>query len=108
MIRHIVILNFHKNKHKDYLSLMEKTRPFVEKIPGILSYRIFFNESKYVAENIDSIGVEILFENNKSLEGFMAHPNHEKANQIFWDFLADPPFMTLTHSFEKKIKNQTQ
>ncbi len=102
MIRHIIILNFVKEGHKDYLKLMEKTRPYVETIPGILSYQIFFNKSSYVAENIISIGLEIQFKDKEALDGFMVHPNHEQANKIFWEYLADPPFMVLTHLIDKK------
>jgi len=44
-----------------------------------------------------SIGIEILFEDEKALEIFMSHPKHYKANEIFEKHLADPPFMVLTH-----------
>lgn len=97
MIRHIIIICFQKNLHKDYLSLLEQTRPLVNEIPGIISYQIFPNESKYVPENVYSVGVEIIFEDSKALEVFMNHPKHYEANALFEKYLADPPYMVLTH-----------
>ena len=97
MIRHIVIINFKKSLHEDYPGLLEKTRPFLEHIPGIVSYKIFPNKSKYVPENVYGIAVEIIFENKAALDGFMEHPKHTEANAIFEAYLADPPFMVLTH-----------
>jgi quinol monooxygenase YgiN len=96
MLRHIVILHFKKGQ-MDYLNLMEKTRPLVKQIPGIISYHLYPNESKYVPENVISIGVEILFEDKKALDVFMHHPKHFEANAIFEKYLADPPYMVLTH-----------
>jgi len=96
MIRHIVILHFKKSS-LNYLELVETTRPFLKQIPGIISFHLYPNESKYVPENVSSIGVEIIFKDKKALEIFMKHPNHFKANAIFEKYLADPPFMVLTH-----------
>jgi len=97
MIRHIVILHFQKDLHKDYLTLLEKTRPFLDKMPGITKYEIYPNDSKYVPKNVYSVGVEIIFENKTALEGFMKNPKHYEANAIFEKYLADPPYMVLTH-----------
>ncbi len=97
MIRHIVIINFKKGLHKDYPALLEQTRPFLDHIPGIVSYKIFPNTSKYVPENVYGIAVEIVFEDKLALDGFMVHPKHVEANAIFEEYLADPPFMVLTH-----------
>lgn len=99
MIRHIVILHFKKSS-LDYLALLEKTRPLVAQIPGIVSYKLYPNESKYVPENVTSIGVEILFKDRKALKVFMEHPKHFEANAIFEKYLADPPYMVLTHQIE--------
>lgn len=99
MIRHIVILNFRKC-NMDYLALLEKTRPILQKIPGILSYNLFPNESKYVPENVISIGVEIIFRDKNALEIFMNHPQHFEANSIFENYLADPPYMVLTYEIK--------
>ncbi len=96
MIRHIVIIHFKKNS-LDYLALMEKTRPFVSQIDGVISYQLFQNTSTYVPENVISIGVEILFKDKHALDVFMTHPKHYDANAIFEKFMADPPFMVLTH-----------
>ena len=96
MIRHIVILQF-KNNGRDYLSLMEQTRPLVQAIPGVVSYEIFENQSRYVPKHKCSIGVEIKFLNQAALDVFMAHPNHYAANAMFEQYLEDPPFMALTH-----------
>ena len=48
-------------------------------------------------ENVLSIGVEILFEDQIALEVFMKHPKHYEANALFEKYLADPPYMVLTH-----------
>lgn len=95
MIRHIVILLFQKNEPKDYFELLEKTKPLITQIPGVLSYKIFHNKSHYIPEDTYSIGVEILFESDKALEVFMTHPNHYEANKLFEDYLSD--YMVLTH-----------
>ena len=105
MIRHIVILHFQKSFNKDYLSLLEKTKPLVNGIPGIVSYEIYPNDSKYVPESICSIGVEIIFEDKTALEGFMKHPKHYEANAIFEKYLADPPYMVLTHEIPALERN---
>ena len=97
MIRHIVILHFQKKFNKDYLSLLEKTRPLLVGIPGLISFQIFPNSSKYVPEEIFSIGVEIIFEDKDALNVFMNHPKHYEANAIFEKYLADPSYMVLTH-----------
>lgn len=81
----------------DYMALLEKTRPLLKEIPGIVQYSLYANESKYVPGNVISIGVEILFENKHALEIFMNHPKHFEANAIFEKYLADPPYMVLTH-----------
>jgi len=96
MIRHIVILHFTKSS-QDYLALLEKTRPFVAQIPGIMSYQLFRNDSKYVPENVSSIGVEIHFKDKHALDVFMNHPKHFEANAVFEKYLANPAFMVLTH-----------
>lgn len=96
MIRHIVILHFKKSAI-DYLALLEKTRPFLNQIPGIISYHLYQNDSKYVPENITSVGVEIIFKDKYALDVFMSHPKHFEANAIFEKYLADPPYMVLTH-----------
>ncbi len=97
MIRHIVILNFKKNLHEDYYSLLCSTKSLILEIPGIIKYEIFKNESKYTPADIYSLGVEILFEDRAALNVFMAHPKHYEANIIFEKYLADPPYMVLTH-----------
>lgn len=97
MIRHIVILHFKKSS-LDYFALLEKTKPFLREIPGIISYKIYPNDSRYVPKDIISAGVEILFENKNPFEIFMEHPKHYEANAIFEQHLADPPYMVLTHS----------
>ena len=96
MIRHIVILHFIKSS-LDYLELLEKTRPLLNQIPGIVSFRLYPNESKYVPQNVSSVGVEILFQDRSSLDVFMNHPKHLEANALFEKYLADPPYMVLTH-----------
>ena len=97
MIRHIVILHFQKKFNKDYHSLLEKTKPLLDKIPGIVKYKIYPNDSKYVPESVYSVGVEIIFEDKIALEGFMKHSKHYETNAIFEKYLADPPYMVLTH-----------
>jgi heme-degrading monooxygenase HmoA len=96
MIRHIVIINFKKN-NRDYLALLEKTRPILADIKGLLSYKLYKNESSYTPKNVISIGVEILFEDHKAYDLFMKHPKHYEANKIFEQYLAEPPYMVLTH-----------
>ena len=81
MIRHIVILHF-KKSDADYLALLEKTRPFLNQIPGIISYNLYKNNSRYVPKNIVSVGVEIIFKDNRALDVFMNHPKHFEANAI--------------------------
>lgn len=100
MIRHIVILHFKKTS-QNYLDLLEKTRPLVKQIPGIISYKLYPNDSKYVPENVTSIGIEILFEDRHALDVFMKHPKHFEANALFEKHLADPPYMVLTHEISK-------
>ncbi len=97
MIRHIIILHFQKDLHEDYLSLLEQTRPMLDQIPGITSFQVFRNESRYVPEDIQSVGVEMFFADEAALDVFMKHPKHHEANSIFEKYLADPPFMVLTH-----------
>jgi len=79
VIRHIVILNFKKNDRLDYLTLLESTRPVVAQIQGIVKYNIYRNESQYTPPHIESLGVEIIFENHHALETFMTHPKHHEA-----------------------------
>lgn len=43
------------------------------------------------------MGVEFLFENSVALDAFMDDPKHYEANAIFERYLADPPYMALTH-----------
>ena len=97
MIRHIVIIQFKKDLHPNYSELMEKTRPFLAQIPGIVDYKIYPNCSKYVPKDIFSLGVQIYFENQKAMDIFMEHPKHYEANALFEKYLADPPYMVLTH-----------
>lgn len=101
MIRHIVILNFKKNLNQDFLKLLKNTKPIILEIPGIISYDVYENKSKYTPENVISFGVEIIFKNKEALEVFMKHPKHYEANNIFEKYLADPDYMVLTH----EIKN---
>lgn len=96
MIRHIVIIHFKKSS-LDYLALLEKTRPLISEIPGVISYQLFRNESTYVPEDVSSIGAEIHFKDKHALDVFMKHTNHFKANAMFEKYLADPPYMVLTH-----------
>ncbi len=81
----------------DFQGLLEKTRPLVEQIPGIVKFSIYNNESKYVPNDVFSLGIEILFKDKNSLNTFMHHPKHFEANAIFEKYLADPPYMVLTH-----------
>ena len=100
-IRHIVILNFKKSHQQNYVALLETTKPLILQIPGIISYDIYENESRYTPDNIISLGVEIIFKNQDALEIFMDHPKHYEANKLFENYLADPAYMVLTH----KLKN---
>ena len=77
--------------------LRELTRSLIMEIPGVRDYDVFRNDSKYVPENISGFGVEIIFENQKALDVFMEHPKHFEANALFEKYLADPPYMVLTH-----------
>jgi len=97
VIRHIVILQFEKRHGRDFKQLLEKTRPYLEQIPGIIKFSIYQNDSKYVPEEICSFGVEILFRDKNALELFMQHPKHFEANAIFEQYLAVPPYMVLSH-----------
>lgn len=81
----------------DYLALLEKTRPLLKQIPGIISFHIYPNDSRYVPENVSSIGVEIHFKDRNALDVFLDHPKHFEANAIFEKYLADPPYMVWTH-----------
>lgn len=96
MIRHIVILHF-KKQNIDYLALLEKTRPIIKMIPGIISYHLYRNESTYTPDDVISIGIEIIFKDRDALDVFMKHPKHYEANALFEHYLADIPFMVLTH-----------
>ncbi len=98
MIRHIVILQFNKKEDKDYFSLLKQTVSLVKQIPGVVSYEIFENESEYVSKELISFGVEIKFKDQEALDIFMSHPKHYEANRIFEEYLADPPYLVLTHS----------
>ena len=104
MIRHIVIVNYLKKFGVDGRELLESTRPFINEIPGIVNYKLFSNKSKYVPDGVQSVGVEIVFEDEDSLEEFMNHPKHYEANALFENYLADPPYMVLTHEIEKERK----
>lgn len=95
-IRHIVILNFRKNDQIDYIQLMGKTRPLIENMNGVTEYSIYKNESKHTPDNIFSVGVQIDFEDKKSLDSFM---ETLEANALFEKHLANPPFSVLTHHF---------
>ena len=81
----------------EYSSILWQTRALIIEIPGIREYDIFRNDSKYVPEQISGFGVEIIFENQKALDIFMKHPKHFVANALFEKYLADPPYMVLTH-----------
>jgi hypothetical protein len=98
MIRHIVILHFKKDLHSDYYALMCGTKSMILQIPGVISYEIFENESKYTPHDVLSLGVEIIFEDESALDTFMEHPKHYDANALFEKYLADPGYMVLTHS----------
>lgn len=97
MIRHIVILHFKKSYNKNYFTLLESTKSLISKIPGIISYHVYENESQYTPADIQSLGVEIIFKDAAALENFMNHPKHYEANAIFEEYLADPGYMVLTH-----------
>ena len=97
MIRHIVILYFQKNPQKDFLGLLEKTKPIVNQIPGVLKFEIFPNINKYVPSHLSSFCFEIIFANKRALENFMIDPRHDEAEAIFEEYLADPPYVFLTH-----------
>jgi hypothetical protein len=96
-IRHIVILNFKKGVHQDYTELLNSTKPLILQIPGIISYKIYLNESHYTPEDVISFGVELIFKDQEALNIFMEHPLHYEANAIFEKYLADPAYMVLTH-----------
>jgi hypothetical protein len=96
MIRHIVILHFKKSS-LNYLALLEQTRPILNQIPGLISLQLYPNNSNYVPKNISSVGVELHFKDKKAFDVFMNHPKHLEANAIFEKYLADPPYMVLTH-----------
>ena len=98
MIKHIVIINFNKDVSKDYLIIMEDTRKYIDQIPGITSYKIMANESQYTAQDVTSVGVEIIFQDQAAFNVFMEHPKHQEANKTFEKYLADPPFSVLTHN----------
>lgn len=100
LIRHIVIVQFKKGMHENYLDLMEQTRPLLQAIPGLVSVDFFENESKYTPSENESIGVEILFDDRKALEEFMQNPKHFEANAVFEKYLASPPYMVLTHGLQ--------
>ena len=76
---------------------METTRPLINQIPGIISYNLYRNESKYTPLNTVSLGVEILFKDKQALDVFMTHPKHFEANALFEKYLSDPGYMVLTH-----------
>ena len=97
MIRHIVILHFKKELHNDYYGLLCQTKPKILEIPGIVSYKIFENESKYTPDDVFSLGVEIIFKDEKALNTFMDHPKHYDANALFEKYLSDPGYMVLTY-----------
>jgi Stress responsive A/B Barrel Domain len=97
MIRHLVILHFRKDLHADYPALLERTKPMLEQIPGIVSFQIFPNDSRYIPKDVYSLGIEIMFEDRAALDCFMNHPKHYEANATFERYLADPPYMVLTH-----------
>ena len=101
MIRHIVIISFWKKFQLDFVDLVEGSRPYIQDISGLLYYEVFANESDYVPKDIVSVGVEIHFKDTEALKCFMEHPKHSEANARFEMYLADPPFMVLTHTIEK-------
>jgi hypothetical protein len=105
VIRHVVIVQFRKIEGVDYKQILEKTRELVTEIPGVMSYQIHPNMSHYVPKEIESWGVEILFENEEALKTFMSHSKHFEANALFENYLADPPYLVLTHqaSFSPKL-----
>lgn len=105
MIRHIVILHFKADSQKNYDSLLEDTKPLIFKIPGVISYEIFKNESKYTPNGVYSLGVEINFKDEEALNVFMEHPNHYKANAMFEEFLSDPGYMVLTHKLPDALNS---
>lgn len=96
-IRHIVILNFKNECEVNYIDLMESTRSLIENMPGVIKYAIYENESRYTPEHVISIGIQIDFENDEALQNFMENPSYYEVNATFEKYLADPPFMVLTH-----------
>ena len=103
MIRHIVILQFRKDSSKNYLAIIEDARPYLNQIPGIINFSVFKNESKYVPEDVYSVGVEIIFKDKDALNVFMKHPKHYEFNSLFEKYLADPPYMVLTYEVPKLL-----
>ncbi len=99
MIRHIVILNFKKDDSVDYLDILENTKPLILKIPGVIKYDIYINESKYTPKNVTSFGVEIIFKDKNALQVFMNDPKHYEANKAFEKYLVEPGYMVLTHDY---------
>ena len=96
-IRHIVILNFKKETGVNYYELLQTTHALIDTMPGVIDYMIYKNESKYTPDDTTSIGIQINFENDVSLETFMENPLHFVVNDTFKHFLSDPPFMVLTY-----------
>jgi hypothetical protein len=68
----------------------------------VLHYAIFPNESCYVPKEVESVGVELSFADEQALDVFMKHPKHYAANALFEKYLADPPYMVLTHAIENQ------
>ncbi|MGE3954149.1 MAG: Dabb family protein [Parachlamydiales bacterium] len=98
MIRHLIIIHFRAGAHPDYLALMGQVRQLTLQIEGIQSFKVYPNESHYVPEGIESVGVEILFKNRDALNRFMEDPRHKEANALFEQYLATPGYMVLTHA----------
>lgn len=97
MIRHLVILHFKKDAHANYYDLLCATKPLILSIAGVMQYEVCDNDSCYTPEGVHSLAVEIFFEDQAALDGFMQDPKHYQANSLFEHYFADPAYMVLTH-----------
>ncbi|SCA58943.1 hypothetical protein AB751O23_BI_00080, partial [Chlamydiales bacterium SCGC AB-751-O23] len=71
--------------------------PILNQISEIISYQIYPNDSKYTPQDVYSLDVEIIFRDKVAFDVFMKQPKHYEANAIFDKYLANPPYMVLTH-----------
>ena len=99
-IRHTVIVQFKKGllEEHEYSSILWDAGNLIKQIPGVREYETSYNDSKFIPEDVTSLGVEIIFENQAALDVFMEHPKHFEANALFEKYLADAP-MVLTRRF---------